>query len=217
MKIVKNNVNIVPIVNEEELDGYGCIKGKHVLPIKQKYFGMLVSNIGCIIPRTSADLWGHENDELVYFYDYSNIAAFSQRTPLIFRVLEDKCGNQQYAQEIMTGKLFTIGEYNELYDMLSDKDCSLEYFQSKFDMCKNNPLVISNDDNGSFYPVNEKFKQLYANHHRGHEEEYKEIFDEIETNAKELFNEKLNKIIEEAKDSAYTDNIIYNYEMRLKK
>lgn len=43
------------------------------------------------------------------------------------------------------------------------------------------------------------------------------MMDEVEDSARDRFDTKIEDLAEDAQDLAYTDNVIYNFEMRLKR
>lgn len=218
MKIVEKDVKTLTqgYQNGDDLinlKAFEKVEDDYVIPKTEKYFGMLVTLIDGLVPDTYND----DDNEIVYCFNYEDIKSFEKDVPMIFRVIDNGIGNHQFAQEIMTGKLILIGEYDSLDSCIGSNNSLYSSIVEKMETFKKSPLVISNDCNDGYYKVDQNFKKLYAEYYRGHELDFKKMMDEVEDSARDLFDTKIKGLAEDAQDLAYTDNVIYNFEMRLKR
>ena len=178
-------------------------KDKFNIPDDQQYFGLILSDMSCLVPFI-----GTNNDSEYICID--DIYISEEPLPLIFKTIKESNGKIEYAEEIFSGiKVKICSEADEL-----EKYNNLDFneFQLLFDDVRSNPLVVF----AQTMPikVDDEYKKIVARSLMGREDEIKKALQDAEEYAKKIFEKDLNICVNNAFDLAYVDNMILDYEKK---
>jgi len=135
--------------------------------------------------------------------------------PLILKKI-----SEIYAQEVLTGNVFVIGNSNQINRKINEIKGDVRNFQSFTDKHENCKIVIYTEDyKGKYtgtinyqYVVDDKFKALYANCVLKNREKFIATINESVDKARKVYNKKFEKDISDLQDIAISENLVFDFD-----